>query len=374
MAKVVLLGGLPYSLVNFRGRLIEDLIAAGHEVIGCAAGEDTQTSGQLEAMGARYESVKLERTGLNPLADIESVVDLHRTLCRLRPNALFCYTIKPVIYGSLAGRLAGIPRIHSMITGLGYAFMGNTAKQRLLGMAARALYKVALSNNQGIFFQNRDDRDCFERLGLIRPEQATITGGSGIDLDQFQVQPIPEGPVRFLMCGRILVEKGVREYFAAAKKVKAEFPEAEFTFVGPYDTENPAAINEADLEEMNQNGLVSVHGFTDDVRPFLRDCSVYVLPSYREGTPRTVLEAAAMGRPVITTNSPGGCPQTVQQGESGYLVPVKDSNALADAMIRFLKDPDRIPSMGLAGRRLMEEKFDVKVVNRTIMETMDLFQ
>ena len=371
MARVILLGSYPFALINFRGKLIEDLVDRGHEVIGCAPGENEEVQRSLETLGARYEPVRMQRTGMNPIADLVSMVSLWRTFRRLKADAIFAYTIKPVVYGSFAARLAGIPRIHSMITGLGYAFMGDTRKQRLVGVLAKFLYRNSLRLNHGVFFQNEDDAKLFVDQQLLAPDKVTITGGSGVDLEHFALEPLPD-KVRFLMCGRILVEKGVREYFDAAREVKARFPEAEFVYVGPFDEGNPAAIQESDLAEMNANGQVEVHGFAEDVRPFFRECSVFVLPSYREGTPRTVLEAAAMGRAVITTNGPGGCKQTVRDGESGYLVPIKNSAALAEAMVKILQSPERIEKMGKTGRALMAERFDIRKVNATIIETMGL--
>ncbi|MEM1296874.1 MAG: glycosyltransferase family 4 protein [Verrucomicrobiota bacterium] len=372
MARVVLLGSYAPSLVNFRGKLIEDLVEKGHEVFGCASGEDVAVSDQLESWGARYIPLQLERTGLNPAADLRTLKDLIKQFREIRPDAIFAYTIKPVVYGSIAARLAGVPQMFSMITGLGYAFMGSTAKQRLVGGIAKLMYRTALTFNEKVFFQNEDDARLFSDLGLMNAERAVLTGGSGVDLEHYELAPIPEEPIRFLMCARILVEKGVREYFEAAKLVHQQFPEAEFSYVGPFDVGNPSAIDEEALDAMNPDNLVRLHGGTDDVRPFFRDCSVYVLPSYREGTPRTVLEAAAMGRPVITTNSPGGCPQTIRDGKSGKLIPVQDSNALAAAMTWFLDNPAEIPKMGEAGRHYMAQRFDVKVVNRTILDTMGL--
>tara|TARA_R110002096_G_scaffold67332_15_gene163456 strand:+ start:499 stop:1617 length:1119 start_codon:yes stop_codon:yes gene_type:complete len=370
MAKVVLLGSFAPSLVNFRGKLIQDLVNRGHEVIGCASGEDDAIAAELEAWGARYIPLNLERTGLNPIADLGSMNEMIRLFREIKPDGIFAYTIKPVVYGSIAARLAGVPRMFSMITGLGYAFMGSTRKQRIVGGIAKLMYRTALKTNTSVFFQNEDDAALFADLGLMESEKAVLTGGSGVDLEHYELAPIPDGPVRFLMCARILVEKGVREYFEAAQLVHQSFPEAEFGFVGPFDVGNPSAIDEKALNAMNPGGLVKLHGGTDDVRPWFRECSVYVLPSYREGTPRTVLEAAAMGRPVITTDSPGGCRQTLREGETGMLVPVQDSNALADAMKWFLENPEQIPKMGEAGRNYMAERFDVKVVNRTIIDTM----
>lgn len=372
MARVVILGSNSFGLINFRRKLMEDLVALGHEVVACVPGEDAGVRAAVEAIGVRYEPVRMQRTGLNPVADLVGLVSLVKTFRRLKPDAMFAYTIKPVIYGSLAARIAGVPRIHSMITGLGYAFMGGTWKQRLVGAVAKFLYRAALRRNHGVFFQNDDDADLFVDQQLLAREKVTLTGGSGVDLEHFQLEPIPNSPVRFVMCGRILIEKGVREFFEAANVVRSKFPEARFAYVGPFDEGNPSGISEAEIAELNRDRLVELHGFAEDVMPFFRESSVFVLPSYREGAPRTAMEAAAMGRPVITTNGPGGCKQTVIEGKTGYLVPVKDSAALAAAMIKFLEAPEKIESMGKAGRAHMADRFDIRKVNTTIIETMGL--
>lgn len=372
MARIVVLGSRSGSLLNFRGLMIERLVGEGHEVIGCAPGRNERVEKGLERLGALYFPVKLSRTGLSLAADLESLIDLVRVLRRLKPAALFSYTIKPVVYGSIAARVAGVPRIYSMITGLGYTFLGTTWKQRVLNAIVKPLYRAALRLNRGVFFQNEDDADLFVELGLVSRAKITLTGGSGVDLDHYPVEPLPKPPVRFLMCGRILVEKGVREYLEAAGNLKQRYPDAQFDYLGPFDVDNPAGVSETQVSAWNRDHQVRFHGAARDVRPFFRECSVLVLPSYREGTPRTVLEAAAMGRPVITTDGPGGCRQTVRPGETGFLVPVKDSEALARAMERFIAQPELIEKMGAAGRRFMEEKFDVRKVNQTIVDAMGL--
>ncbi len=372
MARVVLLGSFAPSLANFRGKLIQELVERGHEVIGCAAGDAPEIAQQLEAWGARYQPLKLERTGLNPVADLGTIRSLVGLFRELQPDAIFAYTIKPVVYGSIAAKLAGVQRMFSMITGLGYAFMGNTWKQKWVGSVAKLMYRTALATNRGVFFQNEDDAALFAELGLVDSAKVTLTGGSGVDLAHYAMEPIRTDPVRFLMCSRILVEKGVREYYEAARQVKSRYPAAEFALVGPFDVGNPAAIDQAELDALNTENQVQYLGPADDVRSFFRDCAVYVLPSYREGTPRTVLEAAAMGRPVITTDGPGGCRHTLREGETGFLVPIQDSAALAAKMTWFVEQPDRIQPMGEAGRAYMAERFDVNVVNRTILDTMEL--
>jgi len=371
MARVVVLGGYNVSLINFRGKLIEQLVKEGHEVTACAPGNDPQITERLEAIGAKFRSINLHRAGMNPVADLRSMLDLRQTFQELKPDVAFLYTIKPVIYGSMAAKSAGVPRIYSMITGLGTAFAGGNWKQQILCTAAKQLYKLALSFNAGVFFQNPDDAGLFLSNRLVNQDKVTITAGSGVDLDHYEVAPLPEGPPRFLMCCRILKQKGVREYLEAAAMVKQKYPDAIFEHVGPFDTENPDVVSKEEIAEWNREARVKFLGGTDDVRPFLRNTSVYVLPSYSEGTPRTVLEAAAMGRPAITTDG-SGCRQTVRHEETGYLVPIRNSKALAKAMMQFLEQPATIAKMGEAGRHYMEERFDVHKVNQVILETMGL--
>lgn len=373
MARVLVLGSYAPSLVNFRGKLIQEMLATGHEVIGCAAEGDKEVARLLDDWGARYRQIPLQRTGLNPIADIRSLAGLVKLFRDVRPDVVFCYTIKPVLYGSIAARLSGVKRIYSMITGLGYTFFGLTWKQKFLGMLVKRLYRFALHGNILVFFQNQDDAELFERLNLVPRDKMRITGGSGVDLAHYRLEPVPDGPVRFLMCARLLREKGVREFLLAANGVKKSYPETQFALVGPLEEDNPAAITRDRLSAWNAGNAVEIFPqYFTEIRPFFRNASVYVLPSYREGTPRTVLEAAAMGRPVITTDSPGGCPQTVRDGSSGFLVPVGDVEALRLAMQRFVDNPQIIREMGLKGRELMEEKFDVRKVNRQLMDAMEL--
>ena len=339
-------------------------------MIACAPGEDPDVASSLREMGITYRPVSMERTGMNPARDIRSCLDLAAVLRGLQPDVVFSYTIKPVIYGSLAARLAKVPEVYSMITGLGYAFIGQEFKQKLVNRIVRTLYRVALSHNRRVFFQNSDDLEVFVSLKLI-PEtgRAVVVNGSGVDLDYYADAPLSDAPV-FLLVARLLRDKGIVEYAEAARRLKLRHPKAVFQILGPYDS-NPAAISRPQMEAWERDGVLEYLGETDDVRPFLRRCTVYVLPSYREGTPRSVLEAMAMGRPVVTTDAPG-CRETVRDGENGFLVPVKDVEMLAQAMERFLVQPELIRSMGKRSREIAEEKYDVRKVNAVILRAMGL--
>jgi glycosyltransferase involved in cell wall biosynthesis len=370
MAKVVVLGSLPESLINFRGPLLADMVAAGHEVHALAPGATPQVITALAGLGVQYHDVFLARTGLNPFRDLLSLLKLRALLRRLRPEYLLSYTIKPVVYGSLAARIVGVPNIYSMVTGLGYTFTASTLKSRSVGRVVKQLYACALACNRHVFFQNRDNLKVFEEAGLLGfQDQAVLINGSGVDLGHYAPAPLPQN-MSFLMIARLLRDKGLYEYVAAARRIKALHPKVKFRLAGWID-DNPAAIPKEQLDAWVGEGVVDYLGYVTDIRPAMRDASVYVLPSYHEGMPRTVLEAMAMGRPIITTDVPG-CRETVVEGSNGFLVPAKDVGQLVHAMSRFIDKPALLATMGSASRRLAEARFDVREVNRLILDTMRL--
>lgn len=365
MSKLVFIAGNARSLIANRGDLIMQLKGLGHEINALVPAYDFLP--ELDGLGIPYELIDLSRPSMNPCYDLRSCSELIRRIRRLAPDIVFSYTIKPVIYGSIAARFVKVPRITSMITGLGFLFTGNSLKQRAGRFMAQTLYRIAMPLNDVIFFQNPDDRELFQRCGLVRRDQkAVLVNGSGVNLDHFSPAPLPKGPVRFLLIARLLQDKGIAEYVEAAERVRAECPEAYFEVVGPHDPSLPRSIRVDQIEVWRASGHVTFHPGVKDVRPHLASCSVYVLPSYREGTPRTVLEAMAMGRPVITTDAPG-CRETVAPGLNGFLVPLGNVNELANAMRRFTNNPELIPRMGSESRSIAEEKYDVRKVNSTII-------
>ena len=369
--RIVVIASLAMSLVTFRGPLLKTLVERDHEVIACAPAAPPTIARALEGIGVRFLEIPLDNQGLRPWRDIVAFRKLAALLRDLGPAIVLSYTIKPVIYGSLAAHRAGVPAIYSMITGVGYAFTSPGLKPWLTALIARRLYRIGLRHNRRVFFQNPDDRSLFERLGLLRggADQVVMINGSGIDIDAFRPAPLPER-ITFLMIARLLKDKGVREYVEAARLVKRTRPDVTFRLVGWID-DNPAAITEQDLRSWIAEGTIEYLGRLDDVRPAIATASVYVLPSYREGTPRTVLEAMAMGRPILTTDAPG-CRETVRPGVNGYLVPIRDPTALAEAMERFLAMPGLIETMGRASREVAVQKYDVRKVNTVILETMEL--
>jgi len=370
-ARVMVVGGHADSLIHFRGPLLRQLVAEGHDVTACAPDAGADVRRELAALGIAYRHVPIQRAGMNPMRDVGTVRALTALYREVQPDLVLTYTIKPVIYGSLAARLSRVPRICSLITGLGYSFGTATLRQRALNPVVQSLFRFALAHNEVVFFQNPDDLRQFVDAGLASDRQAVLVNGSGVDLEHFRVAPLPEGTPTFLLTTRLLWEKGVGEYVEAARTLKAKYPTARFRLLGPLDP-NPAAVSRAQLDAWSAEGVIEYLGSTNDVRPAVADTSVFVLPSaYREGTPRSILEAMAMGRAIITTDAPG-CRETVRGDENGFLVPVSDSIALAGAMERFLRDPGLVAPMGMRSRAIAEEKYDVHLVNRVMMRAMGL--
>ena len=372
--RMLVCGSFADSLIRFRGPLLQAAKARGVDVHAAAPlqPEDGAASEALRSRGIKVHGVHLNRAGMNPLSDAGSFISLLLLMIRVRPDCFLGYTVKPVVYGALAAWLVRVPCRYVLITGLGYAFTGEaTGKRRLIQSVVRFLYRLALARSSKVFFQNPDDLALFRRLGLLPAKvPAVVVNGSGVDIAEFSARPLPSGAVRFLMIARLLGDKGVREYVAAARQVKNLFPDAMFTLVGWID-DNPDAISADELQSWVNDGVVRYTGRLEDVRDEIADCSVYVLPSYREGTPRTVLEAMAIGRPVITTDAPG-CRETVLPGENGFLVAVKDSFGLADAMMRFVQEPGLIETMSRRSREIVEQKYDVRKVNAMMLDEMGI--
>lgn len=370
MLRIVIVSNDAKLLINYRGEMIKAFVEQGHQVIALAPEKGFEK--ELATIGAQYRSIPLQRTGINPLKDLYTLWVMVGVLKELKPEAVFSYTIKPVIYASLAARAAKIPKVYAMISGLGYVFVGGSLKQRILLRVVQFLYKQAMCNNSKIFFQNPDDREAFKALNILASEkQSVLINGSGVDIDRFAYVKPKTKPLVFLLIARLIWDKGIGEYVEAARLIKKRHPDVVFKILGPFDS-NPAAISSEQMESWVEEGLIEYLGETNDVCPYIAASSVYVLPSfYREGTPRSVLEAMSMGRAVITTDAPG-CRETVRHGENGFLVPVKDSRALAEAMERFILKPELIFDMGVKSREIAVEKYDVHKVNRVIMQAMGL--
>jgi glycosyltransferase involved in cell wall biosynthesis len=370
--RIVIIGGWAPSLILFRGSLLAAMVARGHEVIATAADGDDATRAALAAMGVAFEDLKLQRAGLDPRADASTIAALVRRFRALRPDAVLGYTIKPVVWGGIAGRLAGVPHRFAMITGFGYAFQGQERLgRRALAYGVKALYRSGLAGCEAVFFQNPDDRAEFERMKLL-PRGATVevVRGSGVDVDHYGPELLPGGAPVFLFIGRLLAEKGILDYVEAARRVRAQRPDARFLVVGGLDP-NPTSVTREQMHQWMLEGIIEWAGEVRDVRPELAKASILVLPSYREGTPRSVLEAMSMGRAVITTDVPG-CRETIVDGEHGLFVPVRDPAALAAACITLFDDRQRVARMGAAGRARVLALYDARRVAAHMLEVMGL--
>ena len=370
---LALISNSAFSISNFRGPLVQEMVSAGIRVYALAPDFDDASRATVAALGAEPVSISLDRAGVGPFRDLLDIVRLRRVLRDLKPDAVFSYFAKPVIYGSLAAAAARVPRRWAMVEGLGYVFNEHDGRKGLKRAALRriteALYKRAFARVEKVFFLNQQDIDQFVAGGILPALKALKLGGIGVDLERLRpVEPVLH-PVRFILAARLLREKGIVEFAEAARIVKASHPDARFVLLGGLDP-NPGGLTAAEVEAWVSEGLLEWPGQVADVREWIAASSVFVLPSfYREGVPRSIQEAMAMGRPIITTDNVG-CRETVDEGVNGFLVRVRDGRALAEAMIRFVDRPELIAPMGAESRRLAEERFDVRRINRVILETL----
>ncbi|WP_182004429.1 glycosyltransferase family 4 protein [Acinetobacter lactucae] len=368
------------SVLNFRGKLLEAIHRQGFEIHILAPDLkvfETEQQ-QLESLGYYVYEIPMQRTGTNPVSDMKTLLVMCTLIRKIKPDYVLAYTIKPVIYGLLAARLMKVPHRFSLITGLGYAFQNveENSKRSFFQKLVHTLYQRALSYSTKVFFQNPDDLKLFEKLHLLKDTTpSVVVNGSGVNISDFNVLPFPliskdKIKISFLMIARLLGDKGVREFVKAAEIIKQSNPEIEFNLVGWID-ENPSAISQQELDEWISSKTIKYWGKLTDVRPAIAASSIYVLPSYREGTPRTVLEAMAMGRAIITTNAPG-CRETVINNENGYLVEVKSIQSLVTAMEKFIRNPEVISIMGKRSREIALNKYDVNQVNSHMMIEMGI--
>lgn len=371
MAKILILGSFSDSLLRFRGHLIQRLLDDGHGVVAVAPEMSGEVEQTLRGWGADCAEVSIDRQGINPARDLETLWQLHQLFVHENPDLFLGYTIKPVVYGLLAAWLADVPSRYAMITGVGTAFTQvEGAKQYLLQTVASMLYRLSLITSHGVIFQNPDDAYLFCARRLVGgPEQVAVVNGSGVDLDAYQPAPIPEG-TSFLTISRLLRNKGIVEYVEAARRVKRHHPSVEFRLVG-WSDDGPSAIDDDTLRSWIEGDTVDYLGYLDDVRPAIADATAYVLPSYREGTPRTVLEAMAMARPIITTDV-AGCRQTVVAGENGFLVPPRDVDSLARAMTHFIGEREVAKAMGRKSRIRAKNYYDVEHVTDSLLVALGL--
>jgi glycosyltransferase involved in cell wall biosynthesis len=354
-----------WNIVNFRSGLIRGLREAGYDPIVIAP-DDAAGRQRMNELSVDHIPIRIDRSGMNPIADLRLQRGYRSILDELKPAAFLGFTIKPNIYGSLAASAVGIPAIPN-VSGLGTAFIRPGPLQWLV----TRLYQRAFSKLPLVFFQNPDDRDLFVERRIVQQDHTEILAGSGINLDRFVPAPFPGGPVTFLLIARMLRDKGVVEFVDAARQLRAEMPGARFQLLGPIDEGNRTAISRSEVERWVNHELVEYLGAVDDVRPYIRAGSAIVLPSYREGLPRTLLEAGAMARPLIATDVPG-CREVVEEGMNGFLCPARNPSALAAAMKKFADLPEKSKAaMGAASRRKVQEGFSEAVVVGAYLDALN---
>lgn len=367
---IVIYGANAPSILRFRGDLLRELVAKGHKVTAISSAPTQEAGADFAKIGVLYLSVAMKRAEITILGDVVLLFSLTKLLRSIRPDLIINYNAKPMVYGTLGAWLAGCKNRYCVVTGLGYSFSGSTFKQKSIKLIQMLLYHIVFRLSKMVVFQNRDDRDSFCELGLTKKTKTRVVGGSGVNLHRFPVSHVrKKDPVCFLMVSRLLKEKGVVEFFEAAEIVAQKYPgKAKFVHVGGDDV-NPGGLTSGELEG---KGVVAMAGYHAEVLSFLEECHFFVLPSYREGTPRSTLEALAVGRAVITTDVPG-CRDTVREGINGWMIPSKDVTALANAMISALSiGNDEFQKMCLESRRLAERFFDVEIVNEEMINIVGL--
>lgn len=365
-----MLGAYPNSIIEFRGALITAFVEAGHEVTVMTAAATEGVMAQVTALGATFRPYHVERNGLNPFADLRTLLEIKKAFEELQPDHVLAYTIKPIIWGGIAARLLGFKGFHAMITGLGYAFASGSLTRKSVNFIVKHLYQFSLANAQSVIFQNQDNRKLFVDLGLVKAEKCYRVFGSGVDISAYQQHPLPIKETTFLLIARLLGDKGIREFANAAKIVKQRYPKTKFQLLGPYDS-SPDKISPAEIFQWQVSGDIEYLGETDNVQPFIAACHIYTLPSYHEGLPRTVLEAMSMGRPILTTDT-SGCRDTVVNGENGWIVPTRNVEQLANRMIWFVENPEQWQRMANYSRQMVEEHFNVVEVNAEMLKIMRL--
>lgn len=371
MKKILLIGAEPLSLINFRGPLIHAIKQVGCDVIAVSSPAPDALIAEFDKQGIAHQAVPFQRNGMNPVNDFKTMWALRRLFKQQRPDLVLCYTIKPVVWGGLAARLNGTP-FYALVTGLGFAFQGESFNRKLLTGLVSFLYWLSLSHAAKVIFQNKNNRDVFTNRKIIPFAKTAVVNGSGVDISRFAYQTLPDlaQPRVFLCVARLLGEKGLREFAQASAIVQKQYPDIVCQVVGWTD-QSPDGIPLAEVERWQAQGLIQYLGVADDVRPLIASSHVFVLPSYHEGLPRSTVEAMAMGKPVITTTAVG-CRETVDDGINGFKVAVADAQALAEKMTWFIENPHQVEPMGLASRRMAEEKFDVHLVNAQMLEIMGI--
>lgn len=368
--KILVLSSHTQSLFWFRLDMMQAFINKGAEVIAVGNEAETEWENQFRQYGITYLSIPVSRNGLNFFSDLKTFKALKKIIDRQRPEKIFVYQAKTIVYGSLAAHFVDKSiDIYPLVAGLGSVFRGKGLRNCLIKNILSIQYKIAFKYSRTVIFQNNDDREMLVQLSLVKKEQTDIINGSGVNTDFFSTAPLPSKKA-ILYIGRLIADKGIREYLQVCKRLKEKDDSIECLLVGPYDT-NPSAITPQELQPYIDNRIIRYYGEQKDVRPYLRQCYVYVLPSYHEGTPKTVLEAMSIGRPIVTTDAPG-CRETVIDGKNGFLVPVREIDTLEEAVLSILTDKTLASGMAAESRKIAESKYDIRKINNKIINIMNL--
>jgi len=368
--RLAIIGNQAFAMRNFRGPLIAAAAAKGVEVVALAPDYTAADRAAIRSLGGTPRDYPLRRASISPVHDLLTVRTLGQQLKELAPDVVLSFSSKPSVFGTIAAARAGVARRFALIEGLGHAFIeARGIKSVLLRHVVSMLYRASLSQATAALFLNDDDRDEFIQRRLVDPAKALTLGAIGVDLESWSPAPPVTNPITFLFVGRLLREKGIFEFATAARKIKARHPNVRFIVLGAPDP-NPSSITVDQARAWAAEGTIDWHGHVD-VKPWLEKASVFVLPSYREGVPRSTQEAMAMARPVITTDVPG-CRETIQNGENGVLVAPRDADALVQAMETFIADPPIIARMGEASRQIAERRFDMKQATARLMAAIGL--
>jgi glycosyltransferase involved in cell wall biosynthesis len=367
---LVLIASYAPSFINFRKEFILRIIDKGYNVVLLAPDFSSELKMELNEMGAQTCSIYLKRSSISLFKELRCFFSIYIAVKSIAPDVLLSYTIKPVIYGSIVARLCNIKKACSLITGLGHSFLAESFKGRILNRVVVNLYRFSLKKNYAILFQNNDDCELFSDLKILKENQKTdVVNGSGVNIDFYAPSPLPETPV-VLLIARLIKEKGIFEFIEAANRLSIKYPEVKFNIVGDFD-DQPTSLRQKDFDRIVKTENISFLGAFSDVRQQISDSSIFVLPSYREGTPRSVLEAMSMGRPIITTDVPG-CRETVENDYNGFLVEPYDSVLLEKAMEKLINKSNLRALMGKRSREIAIEKYDVYKVINSMIETLDL--
>lgn len=356
------------TVFNFRGELIKEFIKHGCEVV--VTGPNKDYLEEIETLGARFIEIPFVKDNVGIKGDLEYCKRLTAVMKAEKPDKIFSYTIKPVIYGSIAAQRAGVKEVYPMITGLGRVYGSSGIKAGILRIITGILYKKAFSGCEKVIFQNWDDLELFVKKKYLPRNRCEKIDGSGVNMERFAYAELPENKT-FLMISRIIREKGIFEFCQAAEIVKKSYPDARFIILGGYDS-SIGAIQPQELDKYVNEGVIEIPGEVKDVAPVLCDCYAFVLPTYyREGIPRTILEAMACGKPVLTTDWVG-TKEAVENGKNGFLVPIKDSTALADKMLYMIEHEEETRQMGRASYELCRRKFEVGIINDRMLRIIGI--